>query len=433
MTRTGKVVWSEGMHLGPQHFQMQGRYFEGLLQSSLAALECAPVGLLELQIDPAPLLDGILSLHRASGLWPDSTPFLCPDADDLPAPRLLDELVRPGEPSTIICLAAQDDRFQHSESLTPDLLTGDNPQPVVTARQRLCWARLEELGSRPGFPVLAVRRKAGGGFQIDESFHGPCLRLSAAPALLRGLDRLVALLEDRARTAPHPRDLSPGANGYSAQGIGQAWFLHTVNSSLASLRRIRQNASAHPERLYRELARLAGALCTFGLDTHPSDLPLYDHGAPAAVFEALSRHIQEHLQLVAPDNFAMAEIRSAGDCYFEGEVTDARWTSNSRWYLAMRSPMGDSALIDAVPRLVKFCSRDFVPKLVERALPGLPLRHIPTPPPGIAPRIDRQYFELDQVGPCWEHLAKSRRFGIYVPGEFGEAEMEVLILLGQPA
>lgn len=429
MTRTGKVVWAEGMHLGPQHFQMQSRYFEGLLRVHLDALESAPFGLLEMETSAADWLEGTLALRRASGIWPDGVPFQCPEADSAPPPRALDDLVKPGEPEAVIYLATAADRYVRTDTWTPDLLTGGNEQLIATARQSLCWARADELQGRAGFAVLRIQRKPGGGFQMDESFHGPCLRMSAAPALLRALDRVIALMEERARTAPHPRDLSPGATGYSAQGIGQAWFLHTVNSGLANLRRLRHNPQTHPERLYRDLIRLAGALCTFGLDTHPAELPLFDHDEPAPVFARIFAHIREHLQVVAPNNCVPAALRVAGRYMWEGEVPDSRWLSRSRWYLAMRSPIGDAALIDAVPRLVKFCSREFIPKLVDRALPGLPLRYIATPPPALSPRIDRQYFEIDQAGPCWDHLVKTRQFGLYVPGEFGEAEMEVLVLL----
>ncbi len=432
MTKTGKPVWSEGMHMGPQHFQMQSLYFETLLQARAEALEFASYGLLELAVDEAALLDGTLSVRRAVGMWADSLPFQCPEADSLPAPRALDDLIRPGEHDAVIWLAAGPPRFTRSDTLTPDLISGVDEQWVATARQNLRWARAGEVAGAAGFPVLRARRKPGGGFEIDGAFHGPCLRLSAAPALPRALDALIELMESTAQAAPHPRDLTPGASGYSAQGIGQAWFLHTVNSGLASLRRHRRGALAHPERLYRDLARLAGALCTFGLDAHPSDLPLYDHDEPAPVFARLFSHIREHLNLVAPSNCASPVLRAAGKYFHEGEVADSRWVVRSRWYLSMRSPIGDAALIDAVPRLVKFCSREFVPKLVDRALPGLRLRHTTTPPSAISPRIDRQYFEIDQAGPCWEHLVKTGLFGIYVPGEFGEAEIEVAILLEAP-
>ena len=39
-----KVVWSEGMYLGPHHFQAQNRYFEDLIQFTTGSLWYAPFG-----------------------------------------------------------------------------------------------------------------------------------------------------------------------------------------------------------------------------------------------------------------------------------------------------------------------------------------------------------------------------------------------------
>ena len=48
--------------------------------------------------------------------------------------------------------------------------------------------------------------------------------------------------------------------------------------------------------------------------------------------------------------------------------------------------MGEADLIRLAPQLVKVCSKEFVPKLVERALPGMTLTHLPVPPSAWLPR-----------------------------------------------
>jgi type VI secretion system protein ImpJ len=91
--------------------------------------------------------------------------------------------------------------------------------------------------------------------------------------------------------------------------------------------------------------------------------------------------------------------------------------------------MGEAELINATPRLVKICSKSFVPKLVSRALPGLTLRHLPVPPPAINPRVDFQYFAMDKAGPCWDHIVQTREVGVYVPGELPGPEIELMAVL----
>jgi type VI secretion system protein ImpJ len=57
------------------------------------------------------------------------------------------------------------------------------------------------------------------------------------------------------------------------------------------------------------------------------------------------------------------------------------------------------------------------------------MTHIPVPPAAVAPRVDRQYFGLSRSGPCWDHIVKTREVGVYVPGEFPDAEIELHVIL----
>jgi type VI secretion system protein ImpJ len=114
---------------------------------------------------------------------------------------------------------------------------------------------------------------------------------------------------------------------------------------------------------------------------------------------------------------------------FEGEVTDQRCLGRAQWIFSIRSPMGEANLIRLTPQLVKICSQEFVPRLVERALPGMTLTHLPVPPSAVAPTVERQYFGLSKSGPCWEHITKTRKVGVYVPGEFPEPEIGLHIIL----
>jgi type VI secretion system protein ImpJ len=115
--------------------------------------------------------------------------------------------------------------------------------------------------------------------------------------------------------------------------------------------------------------------------------------------------------------------------FWEAKITDERVLSHSRWIFAIRSKIGESEILSATPRLVKLCSKEFLPKLVQRALPGLTMKHLPVAPPAISPRVDFQYFGVDRSGPCWDHLVATRELGLYVPGELPEPDVELLVVM----
>ena len=87
-----RVVWSEGMHLSPQHFQMQSRYFEDSLWFLNGSLRNHPWGLLSLSVDADAVKNGLAVLRQASGIFPDGLAFEIPESDPAPPPLSLRDL-----------------------------------------------------------------------------------------------------------------------------------------------------------------------------------------------------------------------------------------------------------------------------------------------------------------------------------------------------
>jgi type VI secretion system protein ImpJ len=86
-------------------------------------------------------------------------------------------------------------------------------------------------------------------------------------------------------------------------------------------------------------------------------------------------------------------------------------------------------MLRRTPALVKICSAEWVGKLVERALPGMELRHLPVPPTAMRAQADMHYFAISQSGPCWDHILRTRQVGVYLPGDLGDATFELTIVL----
>jgi type VI secretion system protein ImpJ len=133
--------------------------------------------------------------------------------------------------------------------------------------------------------------------------------------------------------------------------------------------------------------------------------------------------------LLAPSNCLSIPLRQVADYFYEGDITDQRCLDRARWMLSMHSAIGDVEVINRTQQLVKICSAQFVPQLVKRALPGMPLTHVPIPPSAVARRVESQYFLISRAGPCWDHIVQTRRVGIYVPGDIPQPEIELLVIL----
>jgi type VI secretion system protein ImpJ len=224
------------------------------------------------------------------------------------------------------------------------------------------------------------------------------------------------------------RDASPVA--YVGNELATRWLLHAVRSAEAPLRHMLATRRAHPERLWVELSRLSGALCTFSLTTQSRDLPLYTHDDLGSCFAALERHLSSHLDVVVAAKAVVIPLPRGDDTLFGGSIADPRcFDPAARWFLGVRCALPMHETIVAVPQLSKVCARRFVLELARRAVPGFALEHVPSPPAGVAPRAELTYFEIRREGPCETALTTTRDLGVYLPDSFGESAVELAVLV----
>ena len=450
MKQLSKVVWSEGMHLGPHHFQVQSRFFEEITHFGISKLWYEPYGIVGLELDAEALRNGTVTVVHARGVFPDGLPFNMPESDTLPPSRRIADLFPPTRESLTVLLAippfvsgaancalnSQDPngstRYVAETAMVPDENTGVDEKPLKLGRKNIqILLDTEPAENLQTLPIGRVRRDGSGHYIYDESFIPPCTQISASPTLMLLARRLIDILQERgATTSLNSRGKGKFQAGFSAQEVGQFWFLHAINSSLGPLRHIFFSKRGHPEELFLELLRLGGALCTFSLDSQPRKLPLYNHMALDVCFAEIERHIREHLELLAPSNCISIPLQSTANYFYEGAITDQRCLDRARWMISVHSPaLGDADVINRTQQLVKVCSAQFVPQLVKRALPGMDLTHVPVPPSAVARRVESQYFSVARAGPCWDHIVQTRRVGLYVPGEIPNPEVELLVIL----
>lgn len=456
MKYLSRVVWSEGMYLGPHHFQAQSRYFEDSIRFAASNLWFEPWGLAGVQLDPEALKNGTISLLHARGIFPDGLVFQMPESDAAPQTRNIVDFFPPAREAVTVMLAVSpqrqdasntivenglppngaaagaDARYRAEVRMLHDETTGRDEKAVQVGRKNIeLLFDTEPAGDLVTLPAARVTRSGSGQYVFDPEFIAPSVEISASERLMAILRRLIEILEDKSS-----RFSRPAAGGkerawaeFSTREIANFWLLHTVNSSLAPLRHYFLTKRGHPEELFREMLRLGGALCTFGFESHPRDLPLYDHRDLQKSFGELDLHIREHLETIVPTQYIEIPLHKRADYFYEAEVKDQRVLDRARWIFGVRAGTGEPEVIGKTPHIVKLCSKQFVPQLVQRALPGLALTHLPVPPAAIPVKADFQYFSVSRSGPCWDHIVQTRQIGLYVPGELPDPTLELLVIL----
>jgi type VI secretion system protein ImpJ len=435
------------MYLAQHHFQAQTRFFEDSVHFSVNSLWNCSHGFTEWTLDAESLANGLVSISHARGIFPDGLIFDISADDQNPGPLPIIDLFPPGAPSLTVYLGApayvedglncnlenrngdQATRLSAVSRTVTDHNTGKDSRQVLFGRTNLhLFAETESVPDWIALPLARILRDGAGRFAFDRSFIPPSLQATASGPLCSLVQRLIQKLEQKSNDLSLTRKTARrSVIGFAGRDVAGFWLLHTVNSAIAALRH-QLEKKAHPQELFVEMLRLAGALCTFNKDSSPHTLPLYDHAAPGACFFELDRRIRKDVDVLLPENCVVVPLTAVSESYYEAGIGDSRTFDRSRWILSVCST-APTADILRVPQLVKVCSAEFVAELVRRALPGLPLVHLSSLPPELVPTAQTEYFELRKGGPCWDHLVKIQRAGVFVPAELSDPEMQLLIVL----
>ena len=449
MRRLEPVIWTKGTFLNPQHLQSQDRFLEETLQFDLQALEFRPWGFGHLRLDHAALAAGNLVVSEAAGIFPDGLLFDIPESDAAPPAKPLADHFQADVEAVDVYLAIPsyrergfnvasarrdaETRYRAEVEMVRDENTGQSEKPIMVARKNLRLAAdTENREGSSTLQVARVRKTAAGLFQLDPRFVPPLLDFEASDYLVSIARRLVEILSAKStELAGARRQKNQTLADFTSADIPRFWLLYTVNGALPVFRHLFETRKGHPESLYAAMLSLAGSLSTFSVKIHPRDLPPYDHDNLGVCFTDLDEKLRFLLETVVPSNCISLPLKRVQPSIYATSIDNEKYLQQTRMYLAVSADMSQADLIAKTPQLVKICSVDAVEHLVQRALPGVALMHVLTPPSAIPIKLNYQYFGLNQSGGSWEAVVRARNLAAYVPGDFPNPQMELVIVLPQ--
>jgi type VI secretion system protein ImpJ len=326
-----------------------------------------------------------------------------------------------------------DTRYLAEMTVARDENTGLNERPVQVARKNFrILVDSEARASTPSLQIARVRKNSTGLPELDPHFVPPLMDISASDFLMSMLRRLLEILTAKSSNlSGMRRQKNQSLADFTASDIANFWLLYTVNTYLPRLRHIFETRRGHPEALFSELSALAGALSTFSLRFQPRDLPAYLHTELGPCFADLDEKLRMLLETVVPSNFVSLALKLTQPSIYATAIADEKYLSNTKWYLAVSAEMPEAELITKAPQLIKTCSATHLEHLIRQALPGVSMRHVATPPSSVPIKLNYQYFSLSQSGPAWEAIARARNFAAYVPSDFANPQLELIVLLPQ--
>jgi type VI secretion system protein ImpJ len=451
MKNLRRVVWSKGMFLTPQHFQVHDKFIEDSLQFRFAASLFANWGITSLRIDQEALANGTFTLHDCRGILPDGLSFSFPDSDAAPAGRPIAEYFAPTQDAMDVYLAIPEHHPQSMnfssagladasggiatrygvESIEINDESSSNEQKTIQIGRKN-FRLLLEGQNMEGFTTLRIARinRKEGSFALDTDFIAPCVDIASSEQLMMLVRRMIEILATKSESLnANRRQRGQDLADFGVSETAHFWLLHTVNSCLPELKHIWTVRRGHPEILYVAMLKLAGALATFSLDSKARELPDYDHDNLGRCFRLLDEKIRNLLETVIPSKCVSIPLRLIEKTIWAGTVSNEEYLHDSQFFLAVGAKMGVDDVIKRVPQLVKISPSDEMQNLIRLSLPGMTLRHVPAPPSAITFKLDNQYFSLNQTGRLWDKITQSRNISLHVPSEIIDAKIELLVVL----
>ncbi len=451
MRNLRRVVWSRGMFLTPQHFQTLDDWIDETTQFRSTASNFANWGVLDLNVDEESLANGLFRIRSCQGILPDGTIFSIPTPDAAPPGRPIQEHFTADEEHVDVFLSlperqAAGKNFTQAADLQAGVATtryiADTLEvvdengygelksvQVATKNFRLLFGN-QNLDGFVTLQIARVVRNESGKYALDPAFIAPCLDISSSEYLMNLLRREIEILVSKGDSlSASRRARGESLADFTASDAGNFWFLHTVNVTVPELQHIWNVRHGHPEALWVVMLRLAGALATFSLDAKARDVPLYDHRNLGACFTALDEKIRALLETVIRSKCISIPLRLQERSIWTGTVGNDEYFKTGGFFLSVNAKIDVAELIRKVPDLVKISPTDEIQQLINYALPGVKLRHEPTPPGAITFKLNNHYFSLNQTGRMWERIVQMRSFSLFIPPEIADAQPEMLVVL----
>jgi type VI secretion system protein ImpJ len=438
MSWNSKVIWSEGMLLQPQHLQQHDRYLHSVIENRVAGVRAYAWGFSRLVIDEQLLAQGKLALLACTAVLPDGTTVNLPQDDALPEPLDIpedarDALIVLALPLRRMGIAETSDehgadnfaRHRPVDYETMDSNGLDNSALMQVGSLRLRIALEKDAANAYTTLGIArvIERRPDNRVVLDPAYCPPCLDFRAAPRLASFADELVGLLNQRAQ-ALAGRLSQPGVAG--AAEITDFLMLQLLNRSMPLFTHLAGMTGLHPERLYAELAQLAGELATFSRpDKRAGAYPVYRHDQLAESFAPLIEDVRAALSMVVDPRALALRLEERQFGIRVAVVPDQELLRSATFVLAVNAHMPPEALRNGFPAMVKIGSVEKIRDLVNLQLPGVALRALPVAPRQLPFHAGYTYFELDKNSEQWKLLQNSVGFAMHIPNEYPGLQMEL--------
>lgn len=455
------IFWHQGLFLQPQHFQLLDRSIHSLFSPISEYIIPYYWGIGEMDIQKAALGTRTFQLSKGRFLFPDGTHVVLP-GNALIEPRPFEDAwVAVGKPFKVyIGLKKWNDVGENvtiSDSLegiskitTRFISRADSEEcadlhaggPLGEVKRlyfllKVFWeSEIDLLGDYELIPVAQLER-TGEEITLSQRFIPPALTISGAEPLLKIIKEIRDQVASRSRQLEEfKRQRGIQNAAFGSRDMVYLLALRSLNRYVPLLVHLTETSQVHPWTVYGALRQLIGEFSSFSekitvLGESVADgsrmLPSYDHRNLWDCFSSAQQLIARLLDEITAGPEYVIPLLSDGT-YFTAELKPAHFESHNRYYLVLRTETDSKSVTQLIASVAKLGSRDRLPLLIARALPGIGLEYLTTPPQELPRRANSVYFVVDNNNNQWESVVKGNNIALYWDNSPEDLEVELMVV-----
>jgi type VI secretion system protein ImpJ len=454
------LYWHQGLFLQPQHFQLQDRYTRSLIEPLHRKLKPHFWGVGSMAVEQAALGTHSFSLSEGSFLFADNT-YAVLNENAVMQPRSFEtawedggntfmvfigvrKFSKSGENVTIVDNLGElkDVRSRYvatNESEDIRDLHSNGPNANVRRMRlvlKLFWqTEMEQFGDYESIPVALLERD-GENVVLSDHFIPPCLTIDGSQALERLVKEVRDQIAARCRQMEaFKRDRGIHSAEFGSRDMVFLLALRSLNRYVSQLIHITESTQVHPWTAYGILRQLMGELSTFservsvtGEETGGKELmPGYHHQQLWQCFSSAQSLITRLLDEITAGPEYMIALHFDGT-YYSTELQPVMFEGRNRFFIAVETESDPQSIFQSMEQIAKISSREYLPILIARALPGIRLEYLPVAPQELPRRANTLYFQIDHHGEQWQQVQKGNNLALYWDSAPDDFKVELMIV-----
>jgi len=303
---------------------------------------------------------------------------------------------------------------------------------------KLFWdSEIENLGDYLLLPLAQLER-SGEEIVLSRQYIPPSLTLSASGSLMKLVQEIRDQIAARGnQLEAYKRERGIHTAEFGARDMVYLLALRSLNRYVPLLHHMVETGNIHPWWTYGVIRQLIGELSSFSEgvnvmgETEDGTLLLskYDHRNLWERFHAAQLLVTRLLNEITAGPDYMIQLLYDGT-YYATDLTPAMVEGGNRLYLVSETEEDPRQVIESLETIAKLGSRESLPILIARALPGVKLNQLQSPPQELPRRTRAIYFQIDHHSDQWAQVVKGLNLALYWDTAPEDLKLELMIVGG---